>query len=101
MTPAGLWLGATPVPDVPSKLPHGLPGLLFHDTEPSPRIVTSRGDLDDPKFLEAHIIRSTRRLAMADKATPWRLINIVSTAPELELSRLFSRPYPSCSGWRK
>jgi hypothetical protein len=53
---------------------------LFHDTEPGQRIVTSRGDLDNPKFLEAYIIRNTRRLAMADKATPW-LINLVGTAP--------------------
>jgi len=44
-------------------------------------MMTSPGDLDDPKFLEAHIIRNTRRLAVADKATPWRLINIVGTAP--------------------
>jgi hypothetical protein len=74
MTPAGLWLGATPVPDVPSKLPHESPGLLFHDAEPGLRMMTSPGDLDDPKFLEACIIRNTRRLAMANKATPWPLI---------------------------
>jgi hypothetical protein len=78
MTPAGQWLGATPVADVFSKLLHELPG---HDTELGQRIMTSRGDLDDPKFLEAHTIRNTRRLAMADKATPRRLVNIVGTAP--------------------
>jgi hypothetical protein len=44
-------------------------------------MTTSRGDPDDPKFLEAYIIRNTRRLAMADKATPWRLLNIVGPAP--------------------
>ena len=43
--------------------------------------MTADGDLDDPKFLEAYIIRNTRRLAMADKASPWRLLNIVSRAP--------------------
>jgi hypothetical protein len=29
-------------------------------------MMTADGDLDDPKFLEAYIIRNSRRLAMAD-----------------------------------
>jgi pimeloyl-ACP methyl ester carboxylesterase len=64
---AGLWLDAHPVPDLFSKLPHELPALLFHDAALGERMMTAGGDLDDPKFLEAFIIRNTRQLAMAGK----------------------------------
>jgi len=67
IAPAGLWLDAHPVPDLFSKLPHELPALLFHDAEFGERAMTAGGDLDDPKFLEAFIIRNTRQLAMAGK----------------------------------
>jgi pimeloyl-ACP methyl ester carboxylesterase len=64
---AGLWLDAHPVPDLFSKLPHELPALLFHDPVFGERMITAGGDLDDPKFLEAFIVRNTRQLAMAGK----------------------------------
>jgi pimeloyl-ACP methyl ester carboxylesterase len=67
IAPAGLWLDAHPVPDLFSKLPHELPALLFHDPEFGERMLTAGADLDDPKFLEAFIIRNTRQLAMAGK----------------------------------
>jgi pimeloyl-ACP methyl ester carboxylesterase len=67
IAPAGLWLDAHPVPDLFSKLPHELPALLFHDPEFGERVMTAGADLDDPKFLEAFIIRNTRQLAMAGK----------------------------------
>ena len=64
---AGLWLDEHPVPDLFSKLPHELPALLFHDPEFGERVMTAGADFDDPKFLEAFIIRNTRQLAMAGK----------------------------------
>jgi pimeloyl-ACP methyl ester carboxylesterase len=64
---AGLWLDEYPVPDLFSKLPHELPALLFHDPEFGERVMTAGADFDDPKFLEAFIIRNTRQLAMAGK----------------------------------
>ena len=67
IAPAGLWLDDHPVPDLFSKLPHELPALLFHDPEFGERMMTAGADLDDPKFLEAFIIRNTRQLAMAGK----------------------------------
>jgi pimeloyl-ACP methyl ester carboxylesterase len=67
IAPAGLWLDNFPVPDVFSKLPHELPALLFHDPEFGERVMTAGADLDDPKFLEAFVIRNTRQLAMAGK----------------------------------
>jgi pimeloyl-ACP methyl ester carboxylesterase len=67
IAPAGLWLDAHPVPDLFSKLPHELPALLFHDPEFGERVLTAGADLNDPKFLEAFIIRNTRQLAMAGK----------------------------------
>jgi len=67
VAPAGLWLDDHPIPDLFSKLPHELPALLFHDPEFGERMMTAGGDLDDPKFLEAFIIRNTRQLAMASK----------------------------------
>jgi pimeloyl-ACP methyl ester carboxylesterase len=67
IAPAGLWLDEAPVPDLFSKLPHELPGLLFYDAELGERMMTAGGDMDDPKFLEAFIIRNTRQLAMAGK----------------------------------
>jgi pimeloyl-ACP methyl ester carboxylesterase len=67
VAPAGLWLDEHPVPDLFSKLPHELPALLFHDAEFGERVMTAGADFDDPKFLEAFIIRNTRQLAMAGK----------------------------------
>jgi pimeloyl-ACP methyl ester carboxylesterase len=67
IAPAGLWLDAHPVPDLFSKLPHELPALLFHDPAFGERVMTAGADLDDPKFLEAFIVRNTRQLAMAGK----------------------------------
>jgi pimeloyl-ACP methyl ester carboxylesterase len=67
IAPAGLWLDEHPVPDLFSKLPHELPALLFHDPEFGERVLTAGADFDDPKFLEAFIIRNTRQLAMAGK----------------------------------
>jgi pimeloyl-ACP methyl ester carboxylesterase len=67
IAPAGLWLDDHPVPDLFSKLPHELPALLFHDAALGERMMTAGGDFDDPKFLEAFIIRNTRQLAMAGK----------------------------------
>ena len=64
---AGLWLDEHPVPDLFSKLPHELPALLFHDPKFGERVMTAGADFDDPKFLEAFIIRNTRQLAMAGK----------------------------------
>ena len=67
IAPAGLWLDDHPVPDLFSKLPHELPALLFHDPQFGERVLTAGADFDDPKFLEAFIIRNTRQLAMAGK----------------------------------
>jgi pimeloyl-ACP methyl ester carboxylesterase len=67
IAPAGLWLDAHPIPDLFSKLPHELPALLFHDPEFGERVMTAGANFDDPKFLEAFIIRNTRQLAMAGK----------------------------------
>ena len=67
IAPAGLWLDDYPVPDIFSKLPHELPALLFHDPEFGARMMAAGGDLNDPKFLEAFLIRNTRQLAMASK----------------------------------
>jgi pimeloyl-ACP methyl ester carboxylesterase len=57
IAPAGLWLDPHPVPDLFSKLPHELPALLFHDPAFGERVMTAGTDLDDPKFLEALIVR--------------------------------------------
>ena len=67
IAPAGLWLDDHPIPDLFSKLPHELPALLFHDPALGERMMTAGGDLDDPKFLEAFLIRNARQLAMAGK----------------------------------
>lgn len=64
---SGLWLDDHPVPDIFSKLPHELPALLFFDPEFGARMMAAGGDLNDPKFLEAFLIRNTRQLAMASK----------------------------------
>jgi pimeloyl-ACP methyl ester carboxylesterase len=59
IAPAGLWLDPHPV--LFSKLPHELPALLFHDPAFGERVMTAGMDLDDPKFLEAFIIRKPAR----------------------------------------
>jgi pimeloyl-ACP methyl ester carboxylesterase len=40
---------------------------LFHDPQFGERVLTAGADFDDPKFLEAFVIRNTRQLAMAGK----------------------------------
>ena len=60
-------LDAHPIPDLFSKLPHELPALMFHDPEFGERMMTAGGNLDDPKLLEAFVIRNTRQLATASK----------------------------------
>jgi len=67
IAPAGLWLDDHPIPDLFSKLPHELPGLLFHDPVLGERLMAPGGDLDYPKFLEAFMIRNARQLTMASK----------------------------------
>ena len=67
IAPAGLWLDTHPIPDLFTKLPHELPALLFHDAALGERMMAAGGDLDDPKFLEAFLIRNARQLAMASK----------------------------------
>jgi pimeloyl-ACP methyl ester carboxylesterase len=67
IAPAGLWLDAHPVADLFSKLPRELPALLFHDVALGERMMAPGGDLADPKFLEAFLIRTARQLAMASK----------------------------------
>jgi pimeloyl-ACP methyl ester carboxylesterase len=42
-------------------------GCCFTMRELGARIMTAGGNLEDPKFLEAFIIRNTRQLAMASK----------------------------------
>src|SRR5262249_50147677 len=67
IAPAGLWLHDPPIPDLFSNLPHELPALLFHAPAFGERMMTAGVDFDDPKFLEAFIIRNPRQLAMAGK----------------------------------
>jgi pimeloyl-ACP methyl ester carboxylesterase len=67
IAPAGLWLDAHPVPDLFAMLPHELPALLFHDPVLGERIMAAGGDLDDPRHLEAFVIRNARQLTMASK----------------------------------
>ena len=67
IAPAGLWLDDHPIPDLFAKLPHELPELLFHDPALGERLMAPGGDLDNPKFLEAFMIRNARQLTMASK----------------------------------
>ena len=67
IAPAGLWLDDHPVPDLFATLPHELPELLFHDPELGERLMAPDGDLDNPKLLEAFMIRNARQLTMASK----------------------------------
>ena len=94
IAPAGLWLDAHPIPDLFSKLPHELPGLLFHNPEFGERMMTAGADFDDPKFLEAFIIRNTRQLAMAGKML-FPIPTVVSRSGSTA-----SAPRPSWSGAR-
>jgi pimeloyl-ACP methyl ester carboxylesterase len=67
IAPAGLWLDDHPIPDLFAKLPHELPELLFYDPGLGERLMAPDGDLDDPKFLEAFMIRNARQLTTASK----------------------------------
>ena len=67
IAPAGLWLEDHPIPDLFATLPHELPELLFHDPTLGERLMAPDGDLDNPKFLEAFMIRNARQLTMASK----------------------------------
>jgi pimeloyl-ACP methyl ester carboxylesterase len=67
IAPAGLWLDDHPIPDLFATLPHELPELLFHDPALGERQMAPDGDLDNPKLLEAFMIRNARQLTMASK----------------------------------
>ena len=67
IAPAGLWLDDYPIPDLFATLPHELPELLFHDPALGERLMAPDGDLDNPKLLEAFMIRNARQLTMASK----------------------------------
>lgn len=67
IAPAGLWLDDHPIPDLFAMLPHQLPAVLFHDAVLGERLMAPGGDLDDPMFLEAFLIRNARQLTMASK----------------------------------
>ena len=67
IAPAGLWLDDHPIPDLFATLPHELPELLFHDPALGERLMAPDGDLDNPRFLEAFMIRNARQLTMASK----------------------------------
>ena len=67
IAPAGLWLEDHPIPDLFATLPHELPELLFHDPVLGERLMAPDGDLDNPKVLEAFMIRNARQLTMASK----------------------------------
>ena len=67
IAPAGLWLDDHPIPDLFATLPHELPELLFHDPALGERLMAPDGDLDNPKLLEAFMIRNARQLTMASK----------------------------------
>src|SRR6516164_1807013 len=60
-------MGGMIAAEMASVLPHELPAFLFDDPEFGERMLTAGADLDDPKFLEAFIIRNARQLAMAGK----------------------------------
>ena len=67
IAPAGLWLDTHPVQDLFTKLPQELPALLFHDVALGERLLAPGGDMTDPKFLEAFLVRNARQLTMASK----------------------------------
>lgn len=67
IAPAGLWLDDHPVADIFVKLPFELPALLFHDEAVGARVLTSGLALDDPKFLQQHLVTNARQLGMAGR----------------------------------
>lgn len=67
LAPAGLWLDDHPIPDIFSKLPYELPGLLFHDAEAGRRLLSPAGSMDDPEFLKQFLVMNARRMGMAGK----------------------------------
>jgi pimeloyl-ACP methyl ester carboxylesterase len=67
IAPAGLWLDDHPIPDLFTLLPFELPSYLFHDVEAGTKLMTAGLKLDDPKFLQDHLVRNARQLGMAGK----------------------------------
>jgi pimeloyl-ACP methyl ester carboxylesterase len=89
VAPAGLWLDASPIPDLFAALPFELPQLLFHDVSLGVKLLTGGLPLDQMKaaveqggsfqlgvllsrfedtgFLQKFLIDNARRLGMAGK----------------------------------
>src|SRR5271170_4533772 len=67
IAPAGLWLDEYPIADIFAMLPYELPGYLFYDAEAGAKIMSAGGDLGDPKFLQAFLVRNARQLGAAGK----------------------------------
>ena len=50
--PAGLWLDATPIPDIFAMVPSEFPPLLFHDTAFGVKLMTAGQDMNNPADME-------------------------------------------------
>src|SRR5262249_28595105 len=92
IAPAGVWIDATPIPDIFSMLPFELVGVLFADPKNGEKFLTGGIDFTNPEALQQFLVNNARRLGTAGK--------ILFPIPNRRLSkRLYRLTAPTLLVW--
>jgi pimeloyl-ACP methyl ester carboxylesterase len=93
VAPLGLWVDASPIPDIYTQLPFEFPPLLFSDAERGTELLAGGGvDFDDTAAIQRFLIGNSRRLGTAGK--------ILFPIPNRRLSkRLYRITNPTLLVW--
>ena len=67
IAPAGVWIDATPIPDIFAMLPFELVGVLFADPKNGEKFLTGGIDFTNPDALQQFLVNNARRLGTAGK----------------------------------
>lgn len=67
ISPAGIWIDESPIPDLFATLPFELAPLLFHDPEAGVKLLTGGVDFTNMDALKDFMVRNSRRLGTAGK----------------------------------
>jgi pimeloyl-ACP methyl ester carboxylesterase len=93
VSPLGLWVDGSPIPDIYSLLPFEFPTMLFANVERGTELLAGGGvDFDDVEAIKRFLIGNSRRLGTAGK--------ILFPIPNRRLSkRLYRLTNPTLLAW--
>jgi pimeloyl-ACP methyl ester carboxylesterase len=67
ISPLGMWVDDSPIPDLFAMLPFEFPQVLFRDSELGTALLTTGLNFEDPAAIERFQIRNSRRLGFSGK----------------------------------